>query len=152
MQPEKRCLHWYSVRPFHPYLFGRMLIARTDHNSLNWLHNFQTLKDKLLTGWKCYSYKLIPQPGSQHSNADAPSRLPCQQCGYRKLDEELTTVWLQKTRGRVVGKVHLHWSVESLVGVSVYNCSISINTLRKIVIENYYLSGCGVAQTLRRVR
>ena len=31
----------FKMCDFHPYLFGRMFIARTHHNSLKWLHNFQ---------------------------------------------------------------------------------------------------------------
>ena len=37
---ELLALVW-GVRHFRPYLFSRMFIARTDHNSLKWLHNFQ---------------------------------------------------------------------------------------------------------------
>jgi len=31
----------FSVRIFHPYLYGRCFKARTDHNSLRWLKNFR---------------------------------------------------------------------------------------------------------------
>ena len=37
---ELLALVW-GVHHFRPYLFSRMFIARTDHNSLKWLHNFQ---------------------------------------------------------------------------------------------------------------
>ena len=37
---ELLALVW-GVRHFRPYLYGRRLIARTNHSSLKWLHNFR---------------------------------------------------------------------------------------------------------------
>ena len=78
----------WGVRHFRPYLFSRMFIARTDHNSLKWLHNFQDPEGQVarwLESLAEYNFEVIHRPGSQHSNADALSRQPC------GLDQETAT-------------------------------------------------------------
>lgn len=61
------------------YLLGKEFVLRTDHNSLQWLHNFQGLEGQLAR-WveqlANFQYKIIHRPGKLHSNADALSRLP----------------------------------------------------------------------------
>ena len=76
---ELLALVW-GVRHFRLYLLGRMFIARTDHNSLKWLHNFRDPEGHVghwLETLAEYNFKMIHRQGSQHSNADALSRQPC---------------------------------------------------------------------------
>lgn len=89
MQLGGSYLHWSGVcmcvcvRHFHPYLYSRKFITRTDHNSLKWLHNFKDPKGQIARWLEIlaeYTFNVVHQPGLQHSNADAPSCLPCNQC------------------------------------------------------------------------
>ena len=76
----------WVVKCFHPYLWGRRFIIRTDHNSLLWLQNF---KDPLgqIARWlevlAEYDFTILHRPGLKHSNADA---LSCKQCGQHDPD------------------------------------------------------------------
>ena len=86
--------HWQKLCHFRPYLFGHMFIARTDHNSLNWLHNFRDPKGQV-AHWLNTIFKVIHRPGSQHSNADALSWQPCRQHGCRGQNEKETATHTQ---------------------------------------------------------
>ncbi|GFU12362.1 retrovirus-related Pol polyprotein from transposon 412 [Trichonephila clavipes] len=39
-----------AVEHFHPYLYGRMFLLRTDHASLIWLLNFKTSEGQIARG------------------------------------------------------------------------------------------------------
>ena len=83
---ELLALVW-GVRHFRPYLYGRKFIVRTDHNSLRWLHNFRDPEGQVARWLEIlseYSFDVVHRPGLQHSNADALSRLPCNQCGLHE--------------------------------------------------------------------
>ena len=80
---EMLALVW-GMRQFRPYLYGRAFKARTDHNSLKWLHNFREPEGQVARWLELlseYNFQVIHRPGLQHRNADALSRSPCKQCG-----------------------------------------------------------------------
>ena len=80
---EMLALVW-GVRQFRPYLYGRTFSARTDHNSLRWLHNFREPEGQVARWLEIlseYNFQVLHRPGVQHGNADALSRSPCKQCG-----------------------------------------------------------------------
>ena len=92
----------YFLQHFRPYLLGRHFTLRTDHGSLTWLRNFKEPEGQLarwLEKLQEYDFTIVHRPGQRHSNADALSRLPCQQCG-RKLEEVTTQVRI------ITGNVH----------------------------------------------
>ena len=76
---EMLALVW-GIRQFRPYLYGQAFQARTDHNSLKWLHNFREPEGQVAR-WLAilseYNFQVIHRPGAQHKNADALSRSPC---------------------------------------------------------------------------
>ena len=79
---EMLALVW-GIRQFRPYLYGQAFQARTDHNSLKWLHNFREPEGQVAR-WLAilseYNFQVIHCPGAQHKNADALSHSPCKQC------------------------------------------------------------------------
>ena len=69
---------------FRHYLIGRPFTIRTDHGALTWLQNFKSPEGQLarwLEKLQDYQFTIIHHPGRKHNNADALSRIPCQQCG-----------------------------------------------------------------------
>lgn len=69
---------------FHPYLLGREFTLRTDHGSLTWLQSFRDPEGQLarwLEKLQQFNFNIIHRQGKRHQNADALSRLPCNQCG-----------------------------------------------------------------------
>ena len=75
------------VKHFHPYLLGRRFTLRTDHGSLIWLRNFHE-PEGLLARWletlQEYDFEIIHRKGRLHCNADALSRIPCDQQDFEK--------------------------------------------------------------------
>ena len=72
------------VQHFRQYLLGRQFTLRTDHGSLVWIRNFKEPEGQVarwLERLAEYDFAVVHRRGSQHSNADALSRLPCRQCG-----------------------------------------------------------------------
>lgn len=69
---------------FRPYLIGRRFTLRTDHGSLTWLRNFREPEGQLarwLEKLQELDFDILHRRGRKHTNADALSRLPCNQCG-----------------------------------------------------------------------
>ena len=69
-----------SLAHFHPYLYGRTFVVRTDHSSLRWLMNFKHTEGQLarwLQKIQQYDLHIEHRPGKHHLNADALSRRPC---------------------------------------------------------------------------
>lgn len=67
---------------FRPYLLGRLFELRTDHGSLVWLHNFRQPEGQLARWIKKlqeFEYKIVHCKGKTHGNADAMSRMYCNQ-------------------------------------------------------------------------
>ena len=72
------------IKQFKPYLAGKCFQLRTDHGSLVWLRNFKEPEGQLACWLEClqeYDFEIVHCRGREHTNADALSRLPCQQCG-----------------------------------------------------------------------
>lgn len=69
------------------YLDGVEFTLRTDHASLQWLHNFKNPDGQIarwLTRLARFKFGLLHRPGVRHGNADAMSRRPCVQCGLER--------------------------------------------------------------------
>ena len=69
---------------FRPYLLGREFTLRTDHGSLTWLQSFRDPEGQLarwLEKLQQFNFSIVHRQGKSHQNADALSRLPCNQCG-----------------------------------------------------------------------
>ena len=67
----------WAARHFRPYLYSRQFLARTDHNSLRWLHNFKEPEGQVAHWLEILSefdYRVEHRPGVQHANADSLSR------------------------------------------------------------------------------
>ena len=82
----------HFIHLFRPYLLGKEFILRTDHGSLTWLTNFREPEGQLarwLERLQEYNFKVIHRRGKKHSNADALSRMPCQQCGRESHDHSV---------------------------------------------------------------
>ena len=91
---EMLALVW-GTRQFRSYLYGRAFQARTDHNSLRWLHNFREPEGQVARWLEIlseYNFEVLHRPGVQHKNADALSRSPCKQCGHTHVSEVATNV------------------------------------------------------------
>ena len=90
----------WGIRQFRPYLYVRASVARTDHNSLRWLHNFREPEGQVarwLAILSAYNFQVIHRPGVQHRNADALSHNPCKQCGHTQEQEVAADVAATQT-------------------------------------------------------
>ena len=75
------------MKHFHPYLLGRWFTLRTDHCSLILLRNFREPEGQLacwLETLQEYDFEVIHRKGRLHCNADALSRIPCDQQDFEK--------------------------------------------------------------------
>ena len=78
---EMLALIW-GIKYFRPYLYGQRFEARTDHNSLKWLHSFREPEGQVARWLEVlseYDFTIVHRPGAKHSNADALSRSNCSQ-------------------------------------------------------------------------
>jgi hypothetical protein len=70
------------VRHFRPYLHGQPFLVRTDHSSLQWLHDKKDAEGQLAR-WieilSTYKYEIVHRAGKSHGNADGLSRTRCAQ-------------------------------------------------------------------------
>ncbi|GFQ93901.1 retrovirus-related Pol polyprotein from transposon 17.6 [Trichonephila clavata] len=75
-----------AMEHFHPYLYGRRFLLRTDHASLTWLLNFKNPEGQVarwIQRLQEYDVEIRHRKGSAHGNADAPLRKPCpESCKY----------------------------------------------------------------------
>ena len=74
------------IRHFRPFLLGSNFTLRTDHGSLTWLSNFRQPEGQLarwIEKLQEYNFSIVHRPGRKHGNADALSRIPCNQCGRK---------------------------------------------------------------------
>ena len=72
------------LQHFRQYLLGQPFAIRTDHGTLTWLQGFKNPEGQLacwLEKLQEYNFTIVHCLGKKHLNADALSRLPCQQCG-----------------------------------------------------------------------
>jgi hypothetical protein len=78
-----------ALEHFHPYLYGREFVLRTDHSSLRWLVSFKFPEGQLarwLQKIQQYDFHVEHRPGKEHLNADALSRRPCLRNSCRNCD------------------------------------------------------------------
>ena len=86
-----------AVQHFHPYLYGRSFIIRTDHAALRWLLSFRSPEGQVarwLERLQQYDFQIEHRAGANHGNADALSRRPCFPDGCRhceRLDEKASS-------------------------------------------------------------
>ncbi|GFS47181.1 hypothetical protein TNCV_2053491 [Trichonephila clavipes] len=69
-----------AMEHFHPYLYGRRFLLRTDHASLTWLLNFKNSEGQIarwIQRLQEYDVEIRHRKGSGHGNVDALSRKPC---------------------------------------------------------------------------
>ncbi|GFW54026.1 retrovirus-related Pol polyprotein from transposon 412 [Trichonephila clavipes] len=69
-----------AAEHFHPYLYGRRFLLRTDNASLTWLLNFKNSEGQIarwIQRLQEYDVEIRQRKGSAHGNADALSRRPC---------------------------------------------------------------------------
>ncbi|GFU94882.1 retrovirus-related Pol polyprotein from transposon 17.6 [Trichonephila clavipes] len=75
-----------AVEHFHPYLYGRRFLLRTDHASMTWLLKFKNSEGQIarwIQRQQEYDVEIRHRKGSSHGNADAFSRRPCpESCKY----------------------------------------------------------------------
>ena len=77
---------------FRQYLYGRILLWRTDHSALRWISNFKNAEGQLarwISTLAEFNYEVEHRPGKKHINADSMSRMPCHQCGREEGCHEL---------------------------------------------------------------
>ena len=73
----------YFLRHFRSYLLGRPFIVRTDHAALKWIQQFKEPEGQIarwLEYLQEFDFQTEYRPGKWHGNADALSRLQCNQC------------------------------------------------------------------------
>ena len=78
---ERECLAavWAITDQFHCYLYGAILIVRTDNRPLSWLRSLPKPTPRIarwILKLQEYDFEIIHRPGSTNRNADALSRLP----------------------------------------------------------------------------
>ena len=77
------------TQQFQPYLLCHKFTLRTDHGSLSWLQSFKEPEGQLarwLEKLQEFHFRIVHRPRKKHANADAMSRLPCDQCG--RIDDD----------------------------------------------------------------
>ncbi|GFX37836.1 retrovirus-related Pol polyprotein from transposon 412 [Trichonephila clavipes] len=68
-----------AVEHFHPYLYNRRFLLRTNHASLTWLLNFKNPEGQIarwIQRLQEYDVEIRHRKGSAESNGDVPSRRP----------------------------------------------------------------------------
>jgi hypothetical protein len=69
-----------AVEHFRPYLYGRPFTLRTDHESLRWMTNLREPQGQVarwLEKLQEFNFDILHRKGTNHGNADALSRRPC---------------------------------------------------------------------------
>ena len=78
-------VHFADV--FRPYLYGRFVTVRTDHASLKYLKTLNNPDDQFARWLQVLEetyYTIEVRKGSEHTNADAMSRIPVEECGGKR--------------------------------------------------------------------
>ncbi len=103
-----------SIQHFHPYLYGRHFVVRTDHAALLWLLSFKHPEGQI-TRWlgllQQYNFRVEHRAGLKRGNADALSRRPCQKEDCRHCESlesrEVCQGWKQEETPTQVAAVCL---------------------------------------------
>ena len=80
-----------ALKHFHPYLYGREVILRTDNAAVSWMRNLRTPTGQTAR-WleliNTYDLQVKHRAGRSHNNADALSRKPCSSCARQEAIEQ----------------------------------------------------------------
>eukprot|EP00731_Ephydatia_muelleri_P003480 Em0001g3480a len=93
---------------FRPYLLGRPFTVRTDHSALQWLYSFKEPEGQVarwLESLAEYEFTVQHCPGKKHTNADALSRVPCQDApavNANSIPLDRTDSWLSQLSKREI--------------------------------------------------
>ena len=77
-----------ALKHFHPYLYGRKIILRTDNSAVSWMRSLKAPSGQTarwLERVAEYDLEVIHRAGKSHGNADALSHLPCSSCKHQEL-------------------------------------------------------------------
>ena len=82
-----------ALKHFHPYLYGRKVILRTDNSAVSWMRSLKAPSGQTarwLERVAEYNLEVTHRAGRSHGNADALSRLPCSSCQHQQcLNQEV---------------------------------------------------------------
>ena len=82
-----------ALKHFHPYLYGRKVILRTDNSAVSWMRSLKAPSGQTarwLERVAEYNLEVTHRAGKSHGNADALSRLPCSSCKHQQcLNQEV---------------------------------------------------------------
>ena len=104
---EMLALVW-AVGQFRSYLWGRPFTVRTDHSALQWLYSFKEPEGQVarwLESLAEYEFTVQHRPGKKHTNADALSRVPCQDApavNANSIPLDRTDSWLSQLSKREI--------------------------------------------------
>ena len=76
-----------ALRHFHPYIYGRHIILRTDNSAVSWMRSLKAPTGQTarwLETIGTYDLEVVHRPGRVHNNADALSRKPCASCAHQQ--------------------------------------------------------------------
>ena len=88
------------------YLYGQRFLLQTDHASLTWLLSFKEPEGQVarwIEALQDYDFEVQHRAGRLHSNADALSRRPCEDCRHCERQEERDGATLQVAATGQVG-------------------------------------------------
>ena len=76
-----------ALKHFHPYLYRRKVILRTDNSAVSWMKSLKAPTGQT-AGWLKrvaeYDLEIKHHAGRSHGNADALSRRPCASCTHQE--------------------------------------------------------------------
>ena len=113
------------VQHFRPYLLGREFTLRTDYGALKWLATFREPEGQIarwIEQLQEYNFTILHRAGQKHGNADAMSRIPCQQCGREDTEPTGGTAAIKgiSLRGRPLEEVKTLQLNDESLGVIVH--------------------------------
>ena len=76
-----------ALKHFHPYLYGRKVILRTDNSAVSWMRSLKAPKGQTarwLERVAEYDLEVVHRARKSHGNADALSRRPCASCTHQE--------------------------------------------------------------------
>ena len=95
-----------AFKHFRPYLYYQRFLLWMDHASLTWLLSFKEPEGQVarwIEALQDYDFEVQHRAGRLHSNADALSRRPCDDCRHCERPEERYGATLQVAATGQVG-------------------------------------------------
>lgn len=80
-----------ALKHWKHYLLGHKIILRTDNAAVRWMRNLKNPTGQVarwLEHIECFDLDVKHRPGTQHSNSDALSRIPCKVCARQESQDE----------------------------------------------------------------